>query len=88
METTPIAAAPPWATPALERAAKELEAGFLAEMLRFAAPTPDDHAFTGGVGEDQFASLLRDEHARAMVEAGGIGLAERIVRAMAVAQDG
>jgi hypothetical protein len=36
----------------------------------------------GGVGEDQFASFLRDAHAKSMVENGGIGLAEALFKAL------
>lgn len=66
----------------LRAAAQELEAQFLAEMLKSAGlgVTPD--AFGGGEGEEQFASLLRQEQARMMVKAGGIGLAESIFKAL------
>ncbi len=62
--------------------AKALEASFMAEMLAHAGlgTTPD--GFGGGAGEEQFASLLRAEQAKAMVEAGGIGLAEHIFHAL------
>lgn len=63
---------------ALMDKAKALEAGFLAEMLSFTGlgETPAD--FGGGAGEGQFASFLREEQARLMVERGGIGLAAQI----------
>ena len=38
--------------------------------------------FGGGAGEDQFASFLRQEQARGMVRAGGIGLSETIFQAL------
>ncbi|MEZ5796995.1 MAG: rod-binding protein [Paracoccaceae bacterium] len=38
--------------------------------------------FGGGAGEEQFASFLRQEQARMMVDRGGIGLAESLFRAM------
>lgn len=72
---------------ALRRAARDLEAAFLAEMLKSAGFGESRDAFGGGVGEDQFASFLRVEHARALAEAGGIGLAESIFRAMAEGGD-
>lgn len=67
---------------ALMRLSQELEATFLAEMLKTAGlgKTPD--SFGGGAGEDQFASFLVTEQARAMVRAGGIGLAETIYHAV------
>lgn len=62
--------------------AQSLEAAFLSEMLKSAGvgETPQD--FGGGAGEDQFASFLRDEQAKQMVQAGGIGLAQSMFDAM------
>ncbi|MEM9708753.1 MAG: rod-binding protein [Pseudomonadota bacterium] len=68
---------------ALRAAAKELEAAFLSEMLAAAKVGEMPGEFGGGIGEEQFVSLLRDAQAEAMVEAGGIGLAEQIFRATA-----
>lgn len=56
----------------------ELEASFLAEMLKHAQFGTARSQMGGGAGEDQFASLLRMEHARAVARTGGIGLAESI----------
>lgn len=67
---------------ALRQAAQELEATFLAEMLEAAGLGESRQAFGGGAGEDQFASLLRMEQARAMVQSGGIGLSEVIFNAL------
>jgi len=67
---------------ALRAVARELEASFLAEMLKHARFGDSRASFGGGVGEDQFASLLRAEHARALVDRGGIGLAESLFRAL------
>lgn len=54
----------------LRGAAQELEAAFLSEMLRHGGlGTPRD-SFGGGHGEDQFASFLRTEQARAMAAGG------------------
>lgn len=66
----------------LRDVAIKLEASFLAEMLKTAGlgKTPD--AFGGGAGEDQFASFLVHEQARALAERGGIGLAETIFNAL------
>lgn len=66
----------------LRAAAMELEAGFLAEMLKQARFGEARDAFGGGAGEEQFASLLRMEHARALAARGGVGLAESIFRAL------
>lgn len=67
---------------ALREAASALEAQFLAEMLRSAGVGSTPEAFGGGAGEEQFASFLRDEQARAMARHGGIGLAESLFQAM------
>ncbi|MEM6823956.1 MAG: rod-binding protein [Pseudomonadota bacterium] len=64
------------------KAAQAIEQNFLAEMLKSAGVGETPSAFGGGVGEDQFASYLREEQASAMVEAGGIGLAEQLFQAM------
>lgn len=66
----------------LRAASRELEAAFLAEMLKAAGVGRVPDTFGGGAGETQFASLLRDAQARAMAEAGGIGLAEHLFRAL------
>ncbi|THH35322.1 chemotaxis protein chel [Aliishimia ponticola] len=67
---------------ALKRAAEKLEATFLAEMLKSAGLGQTPSAFGGGAGEDQFSSFLVQAQAEAMVEAGGIGLAETIFDAL------
>lgn len=67
---------------ALREAAKELEASFLAEMLKSAGLGKTSDSFGGGAGEDQFSSFLVLEHARALVRAGGIGLSESIFESL------
>lgn len=62
--------------------ARDLEAAFLAEMLSYAGLGQNEGAFSGGVGEEQFASFLRQEQARLLVEKGGIGLAEQLFRSL------
>jgi len=76
------AAAPAAARQDLARVAQELEAAFLAEMLKHAGVGQARGAFGGGAGEDQFASMLRTEQARAIAENGGIGLAESVFQAL------
>jgi peptidoglycan hydrolase FlgJ len=66
--------------------ARELESSFLAEMLAHSGLGESDGSFSGGAGEDQFASFLRQEQARLIVEGGGIGLAELIFNSMAKAE--
>ena len=67
---------------ALKAAANELEATFLAEMLKSAGFGQSRDSFGGGSGEDQFGSFLVLEQAKAMVEAGGIGLSESLFNAL------
>lgn len=77
-----LSAAPPMRS-ALRRAAEELETAFLSEMLIAAGVgAPREGPFGGGAGETQFASFLVREQARAMVAAGGIGLAETVFEAL------
>lgn len=73
---------------ALMDKAKELEASFLSEMLSYAGLEPEDGSFSGGIGEQQFGSFLRDQQARMMVEKGGIGLAEQLFRSLVRHDDG
>ncbi len=66
----------------LRKAAIDLEASFLSEMLKAAGLGKSPEAFGGGAGEEQFASLLVNEQAHAIAEAGGIGLAESIYNSL------
>lgn len=66
----------------MREAADELETQFLAEMLKSAGFGEARESFGGGVGEEQFASFLRQEQAREMVQTGGVGLAESIFNAL------
>ncbi len=75
---TPLAAPSP-----LRLKAAEMEAAFLSQMLGAAGfGAAAEGSFGGGIGEEQFASFLRDAQARSMVAAGGIGLTESIFRAL------
>ncbi len=67
---------------ALFQAAQDLEASFLAEMLKAAGFGKPRDAYGGGIGEDQFGSFLRQEQAKEMVKQGGIGLAESLFEAL------
>ena len=67
---------------ALFQAAQDLEAAFLAEMLKSAGFGKPRDTYGGGVGEDQFGSFLRQEQAKEMVNSGGIGLAQSLFEAL------
>lgn len=78
----PVAQAPVRTALSARQAAERLEATFLAEMLKSAGlGTPPDR-FSGGIGEDQFASFQRQALADAMVRSGGIGLADTFYQAL------
>ena len=68
--------------PELWTAAQDLEATFLSEMLKAAKIGEPRDSFGGGIGEEQFASLLRSELAAEIVETGGIGLSENIFNSL------
>ncbi|MDV7144777.1 rod-binding protein [Tropicimonas sp. TH_r6] len=67
---------------ALRRVAMDLEATFLSEMLKHAGVGKTPETFGGGVGEDQFASFLRNAQADEIASRGGIGLAESIFNSL------
>lgn len=66
----------------LRDASVELEAAFLAEMLKSAGLGKARQTFGGGAGEDQFASLLVQQQAQQLARAGGIGLSELLFKSM------
>ncbi len=72
---------------ALHRAAEAFEAAFLAEMLKPMGAGAARQTFGGGIGEEQYGSLLVGEEARAMAHKGGIGLAESIFQALKARAD-
>lgn len=63
---------------AMRAAAESFEAAFLSEMLGHAGLNALPAGFGGGAGEEAFAGLLTEEHARLLARRGGIGIAERI----------
>lgn len=87
IRSAPPAAVPPERLEPLRRLAEQMEAAFLSQMLGHAGLDAPATGFGGGAGEAQFASFLRDEQAKAMVKAGGIGLAESLFRALAGRQE-
>ena len=66
----------------LRDAARQLEASFLAEMLKSTGLGVQIESFGGGAGEEHFGSFLREAQANEMVKSGGIGLAEALFEAM------
>lgn len=72
----------------LRAASVELEAAFLAEMLKSAGLGEARQSLGGGAGEDQFASFLVQQQAQQMARSGGIGLSEILFNAMMEKSDG
>jgi flagellar protein FlgJ len=93
MPISPLSPQPPMPAPApgkapdadlamMRRKAEELESAFLSVMLGHAGVGRPLAEMGGGSGEAQFASLLRDAQAEAIVARGGIGLADTIFEAL------
>jgi hypothetical protein len=88
----PVLAGPAAITPErrdeLQAAAQAFEAMFLAEMLKQGgAGQALEGGFGGGPGEAAFADRLGAIRAERMAAAGGIGLAEAVVKAL-IAREG
>ncbi|AAV96687.1 rod-binding protein [Ruegeria pomeroyi] len=73
---------------ALRAVAVELEATFLAEMLKASGLGKARDAFGGGAGEEQFSSFLVRQQADQLAKSGGIGLAESLFNALKESQNG
>ena len=86
MDIQPITTQPPSRRDQLMSKAEELEATFLSEMLAHSGLGEMQGSFGGGEGEAQFASFLRQEQAKLMVQHGGIGLAQLIFDSMVKAE--
>lgn len=88
MDIPPLSAPTPSRHDQLMATAEELEATFLSEMLAHSGLGETQGAFAGGPGEAQFASFLRQEQAKLIVQHGGMGLAELIFNSMVEAGNG
>ncbi|MEI4472721.1 chemotaxis protein chel [Frigidibacter sp. MR17.24] len=71
--------------PSKAEAVDAFEASFLATVFKEMGLGRPRESFGGGIGEEQVASMICDAQARAIVAAGGIGLAERLLTAGAFA---
>lgn len=78
----PLAPRPAAAVPDdIRRAAEEFEAVFLAEMLAPMFEALDTEGLGGGgMGEQIFRPMLVERYAEAMSRAGGVGVAESVIR--------
>src|ERR1700744_223121 len=64
-------------------AAKQFEGVSLSEMMsHMFEGVKTDPEFGGGQGEDMFKSLLTNEYGKQMANAGGIGIADQLQKAM------
>ncbi len=81
-QASPVTPLPPSDEARLRQVAQDLEASFLSEMLKHSGYGKTSESFGGGIGEDQFGSFLRDQHADILSQAGGIGLAEQLFEAL------
>ncbi len=82
MHSPALSALPAARSAQLMQKAQELETRFLSEMLAHSGLDSQTGRFSGGVGEDHFASFLREAQAKAMVERGGLGLAQSIFQSL------
>lgn len=74
---------PPRNQDAVRRVAEEFEAAFLTEMLKASGLGKPLEGFGGGgPGEAQFTSFMVEGYAKAIRDAGGLGLSETIFRAL------
>ena len=72
---------------AMREAAQAFEAQFLGQMFHFAMrDVPVDAVFGGGPGERVFRDMLTDAWAEETVRAGGIGVADAVLRTLVEAQ--
>ncbi|HYN39304.1 MAG TPA: rod-binding protein [Rhodospirillales bacterium] len=67
----------------LRQAAQEFEAFYLARALEpMFEGLSSEAPFGGGMAEDMWRSLLIDEYGKAIAKAGGIGIADAVVRGL------
>ena len=67
--------------------AEEFESVFLAQLVELMMGESTQSSFSGGPGEGAFSSMLNEEYAKIMAQAGGIGLADSLAREMLVQQE-
>ncbi len=66
---------------AVRQAAQEFESFFLTQFIEtIQSGISTEAPFGGGAGERAFRSFLSEEHARSIVNSGGVGIADRLYR--------
>jgi Rod binding domain-containing protein len=84
---TPAAPAPT-RDPAAWQVAQEFESFFISQMLEIQTSTiPTDGPFGGGQAERIFRSMQNGEHAKAITQRGGLGIAENVYREIIALQE-
>ena len=79
---------PPVSLAQARQVAEEYESVFIGQMLQHMfAGIETDAMFGGGPAEDIYRSMMVDEFGRAMSQAGGVGLADHIVRSLMSLQE-
>lgn len=64
-----------------EAVAQQFERMFIAEMLQpMFSGIETDGPFGGGTGEDVFRPMLLDQYADAVAKAGGVGIADAVLK--------
>lgn len=72
----------------MRKTAEDFEAVFLSQMMEHMLGETTESSFGGGPGENAFKSMLNEEYAKVMAKAGGIGLADHVMREMIALQEG
>ncbi len=68
---------------ALKKTGQEFESMFLSQMMgHMFSGIKSNALFGGGQAEEMFRSLLTDEYGKSIAKAGGIGIADQVVRSV------
>ena len=72
----------------MRKVAKDFEAVFISQMLQpMFQDLGAEEPFGGGHGEDVWRSLQVQEYGKAITDAGGIGIADKVMREMIQMQE-
>jgi Rod binding domain-containing protein len=68
---------------ALKKVGQDFESQFLSQMIgHMFSGIKSNGLFGGGQAEDMFRSLLTDEYGKSIAKAGGVGVADQVVRSV------
>ena len=72
----------------MQKTAKEFEAMYISQMMRpMFEGTEAEEPFGGGQSEKMWKSLQIDEYGKAISNAGGVGIADAVMREMIMLQE-